>query len=52
MAISRNFNGASILKPGAYSRTQVNLAGGFPLAPSGIFAIIGESLGGQPGSTA
>lgn len=52
MAITRNFNGASLRKPGARSRTQVNLAGGFPLAPTGIVAIIGESLGGQPGSSA
>lgn len=52
MAITRNFNGASLRKPGAYSRTQVNLAGGFPLSPTGVVAIIGEALGGQPGSTA
>lgn len=51
MAITRNFNGASIRKPGAYSRTQVNLAGGFPLAASGIVAIIGEAAGGAPGSS-
>ena len=52
MAITRNFNGASLRKPGARSRTQVNLAGGFPLAPTGIVAIIGEALGGQPGASA
>lgn len=52
MAITRNFNGASLRKPGAYSRTQVNLAGGFPLSPTGVVAIIGEALGGQPGSSA
>jgi hypothetical protein len=52
MAITRNFNGASLRKPGARSRTQVNLAGGFPLAPTGIVAIIGEALGGEPGSSA
>lgn len=51
MAINRNFNGASIFKPGAYSRTDVVLAGGFPLAPTGIVAIIGEAEGGAPGSS-
>lgn len=51
MAISRNFNGASIYKPGAYSRTKVNLAGGFPLSASGIVALIGEAEGGAPGSS-
>ena len=52
MAITRNFNGASIRKPGAYSKTDVNLAGGFPIAPTGVVAIVGEAEGGEPGSTA
>lgn len=52
MAISQNFNGATLRKPGAYSRTRVNLSGGFPLAPTGVVAIIGESSGGEPGSSA
>lgn len=51
MALSRSFNGSTIYKPGAYSRTKVNLAGGFPLTASGVVAIIGESEGGAPGST-
>jgi hypothetical protein len=51
MAIKVNFNGASILKPGAYSQTKVNLAGGFPLSTTGVVAIIGEALGGAPGSS-
>ncbi|NIU02216.1 MAG: hypothetical protein GWN01_15340 [Nitrosopumilaceae archaeon] len=51
MAISRNFNGASIRKPGAYSRNVVNLSGGFPLAPTGVVAIVGEAEGGAPGAT-
>jgi len=50
MAIKINFNGASIAKPGAYSQTKVNLSGGFPLSATGIVAIIGEALGGAPGS--
>jgi hypothetical protein len=52
MAISRNFNGATLRKPGAYSRSRVNLSGGFPLAPTGVVAIIGEAQGGEPGSSA
>lgn len=52
MAITVNFNGASIRKPGVYSRTQVNLSGGFPLAPTGVVAIVGEADGGAPGSAA
>jgi hypothetical protein len=51
MAINVNFAGANILKPGAYSQTRVNLSGGFPLAATGIVAIIGEALGGAPGSS-
>jgi len=50
MAIKINFNGASIAKPGAYSQTKVNLSGGFPLSTTGVVAIIGEALGGAPGS--
>lgn len=52
MAITINFNGASIRKPGVYTKTQVNLAGGFPLAPTGVVAIVGEADGGEPGSSA
>lgn len=52
MAINQTFAGANILKPGAYSQTTVNLAGGFPLAASGIVALIGEALGGAPGAAA
>jgi hypothetical protein len=51
MAINVNFNGASIRKPGAYSKSQVNLSGGFPLAPTGIVAIVGEAEGGAPGAS-
>lgn len=51
MAININFAGANIRKPGAYSSTKVNLSGGFPLAATGIVAIIGESAGGAPGSS-
>ena len=50
MAININFNGASIRKPGSYSKTSVNLTGGFPLAPAGTVAIVGEADKGMPGS--
>lgn len=50
MAIQTSFAGANILKPGAYSQTTVNLSGGFPLAATGIVAIVGEADGGAPGS--
>jgi len=50
MAINQSFAGANLLKPGAYSQTKVNLSGGFPLAATGIVAIIGEALGGAPGA--
>ena len=50
MAITVNFNGASLGKPGSYSSTGVNLTGGFPLAPTGVVGIIGEADGGEPGT--
>jgi hypothetical protein len=51
MAISVTFNGATIYKPGAYSRELIDLGGGFPLSPTGLVAILGESTSGPPGST-
>lgn len=51
MAINQSFAGANLLKPGAYSQTKVNLSGGFPIAATGIVAIIGEALGGAPGAS-
>jgi hypothetical protein len=50
MAINVSFNGATIYKPGAYSRELIDLGGGFPLSPTGLIAIFGESLAGPPGS--
>lgn len=50
MAINVSFNGATIYKPGAYSRTNIDLSGGFPLGPVGLIAIFGESTRGRPGS--
>lgn len=51
MAINVSFNGATIYKPGAYSRTTIDLGGGFPLSPTGIIAIFGESDAGTPGAS-
>lgn len=50
MAINVSFNGATIFKPGAYSKTEIDLGGGFPLSPTGIVAIFGEADAGAPGS--
>lgn len=50
MAINVSFNGATIYKPGAYSKINIDLSGGFPLGPVGLVAIFGESTRGRPGS--
>lgn len=50
MAINVSFNGATIFKPGAYSKINIDLTGGFPLGPVGLIAIFGESTRGRPGS--
>lgn len=50
MAINVSFNGATIYKPGAYSKVSIDLGGGFPLSPTGLIAIFGESDAGTPGS--
>ena len=49
MAISVSYNGATIYKPGAYSKTSIDLGGSFPLGQTGIVGIIGESSTGKPG---
>lgn len=51
MAINVSFNGATIFKPGSYSRTNIDLGGGFPLGPAGLIAVIGESDAGAPGAS-
>jgi len=51
MAINVSFNGATIYKPGAYSKVSIDLGGGFPLSPTGIIAIFGESDAGAPGAS-
>jgi len=50
MAINVSFNGATIYKPGAYSKITIDLGGAFPLGPTGLVGIIGESTIGRPGS--
>lgn len=50
MAINVSFNGATIYKPGAYSKTSIDLGGGFPLSATGLVAIFGEADAGAPGS--
>lgn len=50
MAINVSFNGATIYKPGAYSKVSIDLGGGFPLSPTGLIAIFGEAAAGAPGS--
>ena len=50
MAINVSFNGATIYKPGAYSKTSIDLGGGFPLGPTGLIAIFGEATRGKSGS--
>jgi len=49
MAISVSFNGATIFKPGAYSRRFIDLGGNLPLGPAGLIAILGEADAGTPG---
>ena len=51
MAINVSFNGATIYKPGAYSKVNIDLSGGFPLGTVGLIAIFGESTRGRPGSS-
>lgn len=49
MSIKRTFNGATIIKPGAFTKLIVENLTGFPLQPTGTVGIIGEAVGGEPG---
>jgi hypothetical protein len=49
MAISINFNAAVIYKPGAYSKSVIDLGGNFPLGATGIVGVIGEASAGPSG---
>lgn len=50
MAINVSFNGSTIYRPGAYSKTNIDLSGNVPLGPAGLIAIFGEADAGAPGS--
>jgi hypothetical protein len=50
MAINVTFNGATIYKPGAYSKTNIDLGGGFAVGPAGLIAVLGEADAGAPGA--
>ena len=50
MAINVSFNGATIFKPGAYSKTTIDLGGGFAIGPAGLIAVFGEADAGKPGA--
>lgn len=50
MAITVTFNGASLKRPGSYSKTVIDLGGNFPISPVGVVGIIGEASRGKPGS--
>lgn len=49
MSIKRTFNGATVIKPGAFTKLVVENLTGFPLQPTGTVGIIGEAVGGEPG---
>lgn len=49
MAIKISFGGASILKPGAYSKFKIDNSGGSQLANNDTLMIVGESSKGAPG---
>ena len=51
MAINISYNGATIYRPGAYSKTTVDIGGGFPIGAAGIVAVIGEADAGKPGAS-
>lgn len=51
MSIKKSFNGKTIRKPGAYSRSKVDNSAGAPLRATDVLFIIGESSKGAPGSS-
>lgn len=51
MAINVSFNGATLYKPGSYSKTNIDLKGNVPLGPAGLIAIFGEADAGTPGAS-
>lgn len=51
MAISVSFGGATIFRPGSYSRTTIDVGGGFPIGPAGLIVVFGEADAGTPGAS-
>lgn len=51
MSIKKSFNGKTIRKPGAYSRSKVDNSAGAPLRATDILMLVGESSKGAPGSS-
>lgn len=51
MAINVSFGGATIYRPQSYSKTTIDVGGGFPLGASGLVAVIGEADAGTPGAS-
>ena len=49
MAINVSFNGATIYKPGSYSKFNIDRGGAYPLGPTGVIGIFGEADRGTPG---
>ena len=50
MSIKKSFNGKTIRKPGAYSKSKVDNSAGAPLRATDTLMIVGESSVGAPGS--
>lgn len=50
MSINVSFNGATIFRPGSYSKQTIDLGGGLPLGPAGLIAVFGEADAGIPGA--
>lgn len=50
MGIKKSFGGASIRKPGAYSRSKVDNSSGAPLGTNDTLFLIGEADSGKAGS--
>jgi hypothetical protein len=51
MTINQTFNGATIYKPGSYSKSIIDLGGNIPLGPAGLIAIFGEADAGTNGAS-
>ena len=51
MSIKKSFNGASIRKPGAYSKYKVDNSAGSDLGANDTLLLVGEAAKGAPGAT-